>query len=369
MKIVEVLFTLESGGAERFVVDLSNELSSTCDVVLLTLKDDTKNSETRNFYKFDLAENVEYRNLGLPDSFSVGTWFKIYNEIRKLNPDVVHLNAKTAFQFCALAVFLLSGKIHFYETIHNDLHNGYTTFANKLMFNTVGRWKRIKYIALSQTNYEDMKKEYPYCDISCIVNGRARIVPTTLFDKVKREIAKYRTDDNTKVFLHVARCNIQKNQSLLIHAFNEAIAKGVNVQLLIVGAGFDTQEGEKLKNIAEKNIHFLGTRKNISDYMLNVDAFCLSSIYEGMPITLLEASLAGIPCVSTPVCGSVDVIKNGLNGYLCKDFSIKEYVTTIELTVRNYAALKFNAEKMMENSPYTIKECAKKYLDLFQIKC
>lgn len=124
------------------------------------------------------------------------------------------------------------------------------------MFNTVGRWKRIKYIALSQTNYEDMKKEYPYCNISCIVNGRARIVPTTLFDKVKREIAKYRTDDNTKVFLHVARCNIQKNQSLLIHAFNEAIAKGVNVQLLIVGAGFDTQEGEKLKNIAEKTFIF-----------------------------------------------------------------------------------------------------------------
>lgn len=91
MKIVEVLFTLESGGAERFVVDLSNELSRTCDVVLLTLKDDTKNCEKRNFYKFDLAENVEYRNLGLPDSFSFGTWFKIYNEIRKLNPDVVHL--------------------------------------------------------------------------------------------------------------------------------------------------------------------------------------------------------------------------------------------------------------------------------------
>lgn len=47
MKKVEVLFTLESGGAERFVVDLSNELSSTCDVVLLTLKDDTKNCEKR----------------------------------------------------------------------------------------------------------------------------------------------------------------------------------------------------------------------------------------------------------------------------------------------------------------------------------
>ena len=49
MKILEVIFSLGSGGAEQFVVDLSNELSSKHEVVLLTLKDDSV--ENRDFYK------------------------------------------------------------------------------------------------------------------------------------------------------------------------------------------------------------------------------------------------------------------------------------------------------------------------------
>ena len=62
MKILYITYSLSSGGAERFVVDLSNELSSTCDVVLLTLKDDTKNCEKR--------VSTNYSQLG---SFS--TWW------------------------------------------------------------------------------------------------------------------------------------------------------------------------------------------------------------------------------------------------------------------------------------------------------
>lgn len=57
--------------------------------------------------------------------------------------------------------------------------------------------------------------------------------------------------------------------------------------------------------------------------MLNADIFCLSSNFEGMPITLLEASLAGLPAVSTPVCGAVDLIKDGVNGFLSKSHSLK----------------------------------------------
>ena len=53
MKILQIIFSLSSGGAERFVVDLSNELSKTNDVTLLTLKDDKVDVEVRNFYKFD----------------------------------------------------------------------------------------------------------------------------------------------------------------------------------------------------------------------------------------------------------------------------------------------------------------------------
>lgn len=57
MKIIELQFNLSSGGAERFTVDLSNQLSNTDDVTLITLKDDKIEPEKRCFYKFDLLSN------------------------------------------------------------------------------------------------------------------------------------------------------------------------------------------------------------------------------------------------------------------------------------------------------------------------
>lgn len=365
MRILEVLFTLQSGGAERFVVDLSNELSKNNEVILLTLKDDKVDKENRNFYKFDLSERVKYVNLGLPDGFSLKSQWRVYKIMKELHPDVVHLNAKSMAQFCILPIFLLNNKMRFFQTIHNDLHNGYDRGFNKFVFHTLGRTHRMKFIALSDKNYDDMTSYYPESEFRCIVNGRSPIVKTTLFDRVKQEVDAYRETAQTKIFLHIARFNEQKNQSLLIKAFNVLNNKNIDVQLLIIGAGFDSTAGQRLLNESNSNTHFLGTRKNVSDYMLNADIFCLSSIFEGMPITLLEASLAGVPCVSTPVCGSVDLIKDGQNGYLSKDFTVEEYVKALIMAIAHFSHLKECAMTMREKTPYTIKECAKKYMDYF----
>ena len=59
MKILEVIFNLSPGGAERFVVDLSNELAMTDEVILLAINKDNIVVENRNFYKFDLSPKVE----------------------------------------------------------------------------------------------------------------------------------------------------------------------------------------------------------------------------------------------------------------------------------------------------------------------
>ena len=73
----------------------------------------------------------------------------------------------------------------------------------------------------------------------------------------------------------------------------------------------------------------------------------------------------GVHAVSTPVCGAVDLIQNGVNGYLSKDHSLEEYKTIIK-AVEDYHSLKSNAMIMKDNSPYTIAECAKKYMEYFK---
>ena len=367
MKILEIITHLGSGGAERFVVDLSNELAKNHDVTLMTVLDDKVDAENRNFCRFALNENVKYVNLGLPNGLKLSSQLAALKSINALHPDIVHFHLACTVNHCALAAIVLSLKFKVYLTIHSDIHNGYDKGLVKLLCNTYGRWGRFKSICLSEKNYADFLKFYgKSSDARCIVNGRAPIVPTDLYEKVVAEMQGYRSSNKSMLFLHVARFNPVKNQNLLIDSFNQLIKEGEDVNLVIIGNGYDSEDGLALQRKADERIYFIGTRKNVADYMLNADIFCLSSDFEGMPITLLEASLAGIPAVSTPVCGAVDLIKDNVNGCLSPGHSIGEYKATILRATKQYNQLKENAYRMKENSPYTIAECANKYMKYFE---
>ena len=122
MKIVEILFDLAYGGAERFVVDLSNELASKGhDVTILTLKDDSIDPETRKFYYGDVADGVKYINLGLSDSKNPVVLLKVYKAIKKLNPDVVHLHLTNTPSWSLYALMRLPKKVKLVEKIHNSI--------------------------------------------------------------------------------------------------------------------------------------------------------------------------------------------------------------------------------------------------------
>lgn len=366
MKILEVVFDLRPGGAERFAVDLSNELSKTHDVTLLAIKDDSVEPDQALFYKFDLSERVNYKNLGLHKGYSPQMVWRVYKAIKEENAGVTHLHGHGMPMYCIMALFLLNRKTKFYQTIHSDIHNGYTTFFYRFLIKKLGYSQKMGFAALSETNYRDMMNVYPKIKGACITNGRTPIVPTELFKEVVIEMSSYKKKPNSLIYIHVARCNPIKNQIMLVEAFSKFVEAGHNAELIIIGGGFDSELGESIKSKADNRIHFIGTRKNVGDYLLNADTFCLSSKYEGMPITILEACLAGIPIVSTPVCGAIDVVENGENGVLSRDFSLEEYLNALVFSYLHINELKKGASKIMKDNPYTIEICAKKYMDFFK---
>lgn len=366
MKILQIIFHLGPGGAERFVVDLSNELAKNNDVTLLTLKDDTVDS-SRTFYLHDVSKQVTYKNLGLKDGISPIIWYKVWKAIKEINPDVVHFHSDNMPLWVMPAIMLLSKRTIFVQTIHNDIHNGYDNWIYKIYMFLFGNTHRVRFAALSPTNYQELIRVYPHVIGTYIVNGRAPILPSKHIESVQNELSQYRHNNATKLFLHVARCHEIKNQKRLITSFNRFIANGYDACLIIIGADFDSGLGTELQSIAGPNIHFLGTRTNISDYHLCCDLFCLSSDFEGMPITLLEAMLAGKPIISTPVCGAVDVVKNGINGTLTADFTDEAYYDALVSTYKKLQELTDGAKQNNKCSEYTIECCAKKYLDFYTL--
>ena len=83
MKILEVVFNLRPGGAERFAVDLTNELSKANEVTLMALKDDSVEPERDLFYASELAARVTYKNVGIGKGYSVHTVVKIHKAIKR----------------------------------------------------------------------------------------------------------------------------------------------------------------------------------------------------------------------------------------------------------------------------------------------
>lgn len=98
---------------------------------------------------------------------------------------------------------------------------------------------------------------------------------------------------------HVGRFDVQKNHIFLLDIFNECVKIVQNAKLLLVGDGEGkAQIQEKVKALGlEDKVIFTGVRSDVSDLLQAMDVFVFPSLYEGVPVTMIEAQAAGLPCV------------------------------------------------------------------------
>ena len=149
--------------------------------------------------------------------------------------------------------------------------------------------------------------------------------------------AKHKVYGNEEIrrFLAVARINAQKNYPMMIRAFAQTAQKSPSCTLDIYGAGSPEAETEIRKLITrlgmEEIVHLCGWKRNISEILLQYDAFLMSSDYEGMPNALAEAMAAGLVCLSTDCrTGPKDMIDDGKNGYLAQTGDVSSFAAGIE---------------------------------------
>lgn len=121
------------------------------------------------------------------------------------------------------------------------------------------------------------------------------------FDVTKRTKAREELGikENEPVILNVARFEKQKNHSFLVHVFNEYYKENSDAILVLAGNGVLE---EKTKNFVDKlpchdNVKFLGVRSDIDELMSGADLFIMTSLFEGFPVTAVEAETSGLPCL------------------------------------------------------------------------
>lgn len=356
MKILQLSYSLASGGGERFTVDLSNRLAENPqnEVILLTTNDDRNPKNVH--YLGDVSPKVRFINLHSPSGFALKSFWGVYKTIRREKPDVVHAH-------CSLLLLVLPALLIREVKFVHTLHSLASVCLEHKWMKGLFRWSyqhRVQPITISNTCQQSYVDLYHSDRAVCIINGREPLVASG-----NRPVDVDFLEDNVwPIFIHVARCNPLKNQPRLFRAFDRLKADGVKFHLVVLGRGYAEEWLPRYQNDA--CIHIIGERKNVADYMALADFFVLSSDFEGLPLSLLEAMSMGVVPVCTPAGGVVDVIEDGQNGYCSPSFDDEDFYQTIRRALDELGKLSRSLIKKDYEDNYSMKVCAKKYYDVYK---
>lgn len=190
---------------------------------------------------------------------------------------------------------------------------------------------------------------------------------------VRRDVrAKHGVQENTKIILGAGRFIDWKGFEYLIEAYGELLQKSIGVEtcLWLVGDGPEMPHyralAEKL-GIAEKVV-FHGFAKDIRPWLWASDVFVQPSQEpEGFSLMLLEAMAAGLPSVATDIGGTLDIIKDGENGWLMRTGKDNGLSEKLRLILQDDALLAATANKAHESaSAFNVHDIAAETIRLYQ---
>lgn len=346
MKIIQVIPVLDLAGAETMCQNLAIELHSIghdVSVVSLYSKDTpiTKNLE---------KHGIKVAFLNKKSGLDIGCIYRLVKLLKKKKPDVVHSHIYACkYAHIAASIAGVKCKIH---TVHNIAEKEATP-SNQRMYRLLFKRYQVVPVALSELVKESIHELYSIDlkHIPVVYNG----IP---LEKCK-PVSKYRS--NNLRFIHVGRFMEAKNHFAMIKAFVKAHEMYDDIKLLLYGEGELKKDVEDLvrRNNAQDYILFMGLTTNIYEVLNKADIFILPSLYEGMPMTLIEAMGSALPIITSPVGGIPDMLEkekealfvtpdeDGIYGGIIKMLANSEERKALAIAAKS-RAVKFSAKYMTE---------------------
>lgn len=327
INICHVVLSLEFGGLEKVAIALADGVDKRKYRVIICCLDRLG----------DFAREAESRGItvilvGRKPGIDMSLPFRLSRIFKDEKIDIVH-----SHNFAPMLYGTIGAKMAKVRLILNTIHGR----EKKIKHNYI--WSKIcgfnDYVV---TISQDARNEFlKYAKIKpdrvkVIHNGVDvfNIITTTDNKAMKEKLGILSSDF---VVGTVSRLSGEKDQFTLLKAFKEVANNLSNVRLVIAGDGKLKRELESYSaqlGISDK-VLFLGFRNDIGDILPVFDVFVLTSLTEGISISLLEAMAASKPVVATRVGGNLEIIKDGETGYLVPPKNSREIANAIMLLLRD----------------------------------
>lgn len=176
---------------------------------------------------------------------------------------------------------------------------------------------------------------------------------------------------NVRLVGHIGRFEPPKNHRMLVQIAAEVAKRDPNVHFVLIGEGPLRPEIEAMARASacRGSVHFLGARGDVPGLMKCMDAFILPSLYEGLPLAILEAQAAGLRClVSTGVPSTADVVPSSIQR-LSLEAGMSTWAERIISILRSSdeCLSREKALSVVEQSAFNIENNVKRLLDIYRI--
>lgn len=331
-------------------------------------------------YQFDIAFNMNEADIELLDEDCNKLGIKYYNICFQRNP----LNIKNIVAYKQLNRIIKEGH---YDVIHCN------TVIAGILGRLCGKKNRVPKIIYMVHGFHFHKKSsflkwimyYPvekfmsrYNDYTITINKEDYAISKKMhstnnifvhgvgvnierIDETQKKIDKEKVlkengiANDRIIITNVGELRKLKNQLVLIKSMKNIVKENNNVVLLICGKGKLEEKYKKYikKNRLEQNVKLLGFKDNVLEILLISDIFVFPSYREGLSAALMEAMACGLPIVCSNIRGNNDLVKQGVNGYLCYPNKMTD--------IKNCISLLINDEKLRKVMGIESKKIIKNY--------
>jgi glycosyltransferase involved in cell wall biosynthesis len=312
IKVAHLIFSLEPGGLENGVVNISNRLDR------VEFKTDIICLDRIGSFSGRLLPDVDVACLSRERGFSFSTVARLARQLRKIRPDVIHTHNLGPLIYAVLARGLSLRVAPILHGEHCDLQEDEKQPRRIRQRRVLYRFcRRIHGVSAGLKDHL-IGMGFPSDKISAIVNGvdSDRFYPAVDRSQAKKAVG---LESGAQVIGMVGRFIARKRHLLMLDAFVEIANDNADSVLLLLGDSGEAKE-EILSAIQSHpfrdRILWVGHQDDPAPWYRAMDLLVMPSSSEGLSNALLEAMASGVPSIAHPVCGAAEVIDDGVNGIL-----------------------------------------------------
>lgn len=386
LKILQVISNLEIGGGQEVVRTLAPKLAELdCVSVVCTFQDGPLRQEIEAAgIPVEILPARRHSVVALP--LFIAEMLRLRRALLdvadKYEINVIQTHLLRVMDFLVLSL-KLSRDVAVFWTFHNALFTlrrehlprypwllGPKQAAFRMLYRATARWVN-GYVAISDGVREAVLNTFG------AVAGKVVVISNCVdVQRYTRPVdraairSRLGLPADAQVAALVATFKTQKGHRYLIEAAPAVVARFPQLHILLIGDGELHDELIALAAAAgmADHIHFLGLRQDIPDLLAASDCFVLPSLWEGLPMALIEAMAAGLPVIATAVSGSQEVIVDGESGLLIPpaDVPALEAALLRLLSEPEYAARLGQAAQTRVDLHFGAGKQAAEYLALYQ---